>query len=934
MNILRKLTIKDLRLNKKRTIVTIIGIMLSVALVTAVVTMYTSFRLSYAEEQRHNNGNFHAAFYDVTNNEIRELNSNREIEKLYFTEQIGYAKLDGITNEDKPYVCIKAMNKDAMENLAVNLKEGRLPENENEIVIPRHLETNGNVKLNVGDEITLDVGQRMSGDTDLTQNDPLISSDESTEDSGSDVDTAKGQTSTTESISATDSDSNALDSSNESENQDNSENANEEIVDTTEKTYKIVGIIARPSTFVEPYTAPGYTFITYTDANTSDLAGVDNSSEIDLYAHFNEKHIKNVYRNVANIIGVDPDLLEAFHIGRGSMSEEDQNIILDELSKSEYKVDLNDGLIRAVTPIQKLDSRFSAIILVVAIICAVIVFTSVFCIKNSFDISVTEKTKQYGVLRSVGATKRQIRKCIFYEASYLGIIGIPLGLVLGIFAAYILVVLCNHFYVDALELGTKLMLSVTAPGIAFSAVLGIITIYFSAFRSGRKASKVSPIESIRNNENIKLEKKSARVPKFVQSLFGMGGVISYKNIKRSGKKYRTTIVSLTVSVLVFIAAAGFISVMLDMVRSELTSTDYNIYVTQRPTTDKKSYEKFVQATKLDNIEDYSIVRGQTFEFKNPKFNKEYVKLTNMYLEPDDNATLDIYALGEEPYKKYLSELGLNYDDIKDKAILMDYAPVEYFDNNRETRPKVKSMYVHTYQAGDQIFGNLSDSGEKLGVEIGYVANKTPFGFKDRSYAVGTYLIVSDEYYDKILNTDGTYNVELEFKSNDADKLEKELNDALKGENYDINNMEAGVKQDEQTVYLVSIFLFGFIIVISLIGITNIFNAITANMQLRRPEFAMLQSVGMTRKEFDRMIRLESVFMGTKALIIGLPIGIVLSYLMYMAVGDDFSVSYRFPIAAVIISVAVVFLLIFSIMRYSIGKIKKQNIIETIRSENL
>ena len=134
--------------------------------------------------------------------------------------------------------------------------------------------------------------------------------------------------------------------------------------------------------------------------------------------------------------------------------------------------------------------------------------------------------------------------------------------------------------------------------------------------------------------------------------------------------------------------------------------------------------------------------------------------------------------------------------------------------------------------------------------------------------------------------------------------------------------------------LVGIFLYGFIIVISLIGITNIFNTITTNMELRKQEFAMLKSVGMTTKEFNRMIRLESLFMGVKSLFFGIPIGIALSYIIYHFLSEESGIPYKLPIVAIIISIAVVFILISLIMKYSMSKINKQNTIETIRNENI
>ena len=194
-----------------------------------------------------------------------------------------------------------------------------------------------------------------------------------------------------------------------------------------------------------------------------------------------------------------------------------------------------------------------------------------------------------------------------------------------------------------------------------------------------------------------------------------------------------------------------------------------------------------------------------------------------------------------------------------------------------------------------------------------------------------WIIVSDELFDEVAKSPS---LAIYYKSKDANKLQNELDEYLKGENYSINNIDENVKTMSNLFTLIGIFLYGFIIVISLIGITNIFNTITTNMELRKQEFAMLKSVGMTTKEFNRMIRLESLFMGVKSLFFGVPIGIVLSYVIYHFLSEESGLPYKLPIVAIIISIAVVFILISLIMKYSTNKINKQNTIETIRNENI
>jgi len=134
--------------------------------------------------------------------------------------------------------------------------------------------------------------------------------------------------------------------------------------------------------------------------------------------------------------------------------------------------------------------------------------------------------------------------------------------------------------------------------------------------------------------------------------------------------------------------------------------------------------------------------------------------------------------------------------------------------------------------------------------------------------------------------------------------------------------------------MVSIFLYGFVVVIILIGVTNVINTITTNMNLRAREFAMLKSVGMTGREFNRMIRLESLMYGSKSLLIGAPLGILISYLLNRAFANSYVVGYHIPFGAILISAVFVALIVGFTMHYALGKINRQNMIEVIRKQTL
>ena len=874
MDLLNKLTIKNLKLNKKRTIVTIIGIILSTALITALASLYTSAIESLITYETSKKGNYHIAYYDVPKEEIKIFKNNRAIENYYLTRNIGYAKLKESKNEYKPYAYIKEFTKSALDNLSVKLIEGRMPNNKNEILIPSHLKTNGRINLKVGDTLSLDVGRRISEGFELDQTNPFDTE------------------------------------------------IKEEIIDTTKNKYKIVGIIERPDYSIEGISSPGYTLITYLDENELTAS----SNKVDVYTRYNKSSLKNYIDITAGILGVDEKNFKKLYYTKGlsgAIAEinKNQNIAKYNVYENQYLISLETNPIK--------NSAISGLGNVVIIVCIIIIVTSVFCIKNSFDISITEKIKQYGMLRSVGATKKQIKKNVLYEAFILGVIGIPLGILCGLLAAFILIWISDYYIAEVIAEDMALNFDFSIIAILVSIILGIITIYLSSIRSAKKASRISPIDSIKNSANIQINKKKIKCPKLINKIFGVGGTISYKNIIRNKKKYRTTIISIFISATIFISLSSFMNIAMKSIENQYEVSDYNLSLLANIEKDNSLYEIIKGTSAFPNIKAYTIYRNTQFNIENPKYSEKYIKTIGV--EDDDieffNGYINVSAIGEEPFKRYIKSLGLNYNEVKDKAILLDEQIVSKYN---EKKSKVIDYKVRefSYEKGATITGLVSEK-EKWGIEIAKVTNIKPLGLDSRTNSM---LIINDKIFDKIENT--YENVAVYFDSSNPSKLQDDIDEALKGYNYNLNNSEEQVKMMKNLFTLIGIFLYGFIIVISLIGITNIFNTITTSMELRKQEFAMFKSIGMTNKEFNKMIRLESIFIGIKSLIFAIPLGIGISYLIYYNLGKEEGLTYSLPTIPILITIIIVFILISIIMKYSIKKINKQNTIETIRNENI
>lgn len=858
MNILKNIAHKNLQLNKKRNIVTIIGIILSVALITALSSLVVSFKESIINLEKHINGDFHYSFDGVQSNDLSIFENNRSIENFYKVGTLGYAKIN-TENEYKPYAYVINIDKNDFNSVGIDLTDGELPKNNNEIIIPRHLRNNGKVDLKVGDTITLEVGSRMSDGYALGQNNPY------------------------------------------------EETNDETIENTVSVTYKVVGIFERPSTALEPFSSPGYTFIT---TNASEVKNYK------VFARYTKDGLKNQYKVTAGILGVlEKDItLESNYV---EISEK-------ELAKSKYTFDVNRYLIMLETNAYG-DSSMKALLVLSAIVTVIIIVTSVCCIKNSFNISITEKTKEYGILKSVGATTSQIKKSVYYEAFLLGSVGIPIGVISGVLASFILIHVVNFFIKNMFVGNEYLIFKISYLSIVISIILSIVTIFMSSKKGAKIASKTSPMVLIRGNNDILVNSKKLKTPKFINKLFGIGGVVSYKNIKRNKKKYRTTIVSIVLSVSVYIALSYFVNTAFDVVKMAKGDYTYNLVYTSYTKDYNLNYNNVLNFSKHDTVKKYSVVRTSTVtgNFKASKDFKKY----NAYMSEEKPIlnSVTFISVGKEEYLRYISKLGLNYNSVKNKGILID--------NNigYDTKKKLEVSYNMTdNKKGDIINFTSMKEDKTFDMELASVTNIRPFGYENNYGSL--VMVISDEYMEKL---DKLESVSLYVESKDPDKLQSDIDKMCKDtEGCYVNNVDATVKQMKSIYTVIAIFLYGFIIVISLIGITNIFNTITTNMTLRKREFATLKSIGMTSKEFNRMIFLESFFYIFKSLLIGIPIGVLLSYLIFKGFTNQVLFSYKVPFKGIIVSIAIVCLLIVWLNNYSSKKANKGNVIETIRNENI
>lgn len=814
MNILRKFTLKDIKLNRKRTIGTLTGIILSCALIIVVlgmlITLYNSIFLS----EVYNNGYYHVRIGNLSKEEIKEFKELDYIDEVITINNIGSTYY----NKDHNYIGnVYSMDKNSFDKLDFHIIEGKFPNSENELLINRAFMYEYDLK--VGDTFKMPIG-------DIKESEQYSL-------------------------------------------------YNNEIINDKEIEYKIVGIIDKFDKLI-----------------------TTNSSPKSYDAYIILKEPKNYKTDIIKLLG--------------------NGISLDNVESKYDDFDLNLQVIIWET----LDFSSQAVQIlttIIGIILFIIIVTSIFAIRNSFAISISEKMKTYGMLSSVGATKKQIRRMVLFEGFVIGVMGIGLGIILGIGVNLLLIFIINTIANNANLFGDgfQLVYKFSFIPIILSIVLSFVVIFLSVITCAIKASKASPIQNIRNSDDIKAKK--LRIPKIIRKIFGIGGVLSYKNLKRSKKKYRVTIVSLTISIFIYIIASTFVEYMINVIHEEYSTYNYNVQVSV--STDDREKEKEA-IKKLESMgkayTKYQIVLDSQLDIDN---HITYKGIVHDYEEFHD-VSYEIVLYNDNGFKEYVDRLNLDYDEVKDKIIVVNEIKNEISSKRNEY------IKLTDYKENDSI------SIENNNLYIAKVTRERPIGLEGYVENEILYFVGNYEHFPKIKDSN-MYFEQVYYNSDDSYKLVDNIKDLeIKGVIFNIENLDEEVSQFRSLMLILSIVVYGFIVVVTFIGISSVFNTINSNMELRSKDFATLKSIGMTKKEFNNMINLEAIFYSIKSLLYGIVLGLIGSYSIFYLMSDNYIFEYRAPIKSILIAIVFIVILILIIMRYSIKKINKQNIIETIRNSNI
>lgn len=867
MNIVRTLTLRHLKENKGRTVVTILGIIVAVAMITAVFVGMSSLLNVTGQAMRNDTGNYEFQAY-VNDSSIEKLKKDSRV------KTVGIGVNSENTNDHRE-VCSPAGHNSSIytttyvagdenyfKQFIVSKYEGTLPKNENEIAVDKAYfdlvndDTNSEIHWKVGDKVKLDYGNYYNKKEDY-----------------------------------------------------------ETSIDEDGTKYRKAGSKYVTVTAILDYNSPTPMIITGWDKNcTVDIKPV--------YVKLKEVgfNTRDKIKSIAKDCGID-----------------------------KYSFEYNGEYILCQGDLTFIDQYKDMIPLIGAVL-AIIIVASVMLIYNAFSMSLTGRIRYLGMLASVGATRKQKRNSVYFEGAFLGMIAIPLGVFFGIIGIDITLNVVINRLADANALSgmdkIDSILSVPVWSIISIIVFSIITIFISAYIPARKSSKISPIDAIRQNDSIKLKAKSLKSSKLIRKIFGYEGEIANKNLKRNGKKSRLIIVSLTISVVLFISVNYFCSMLTNQVGG-FEKEPYQVEVAVQYS-NAENLDKAL--AKENNVKDkYSITayyiqqlksnKDKYLDYMNSKYKNKYKEELCMRLHLVDDKYFDKLCKDNnidksKYYGKNLLALAVNSvgdkskgdpvfkDSVKNYGLYCDQSDLYaggFIDD---------SIYEDNYKLEGHILSE--ENNIHIGDFIKYDENDSMFTMDDNSEI--TMFAPMTEYLKVTNNKPSNMTVTYGYVTDDSKKLVKTLEDI--SDNYGveyISNIEMEQQTTDSIKFTMQVFLYGFITLITLITLFNIVNTISTGTAMRKREFAMLRSVGVSKKGFYKIVCLESLLYGIKALIIGLPLSLLISYGMNVSLGSA-GYPFRPDIMIYLIVVVAVFLIVGLTMFYAVNKIKKGSIIEALKED--
>ncbi|MGL5257964.1 MAG: ABC transporter permease [Proteocatella sp.] len=856
MNIFNKITLEHMKKSRSRTMITIIGVILSAAMITAVATFGSSLLKFLVDGSIDRYGSWHVEFLETDYSFFQDRIYDDGVTNVFSFENLGYAKLEGGRNSEKPYLFIAGFSDETFKNLPLKLISGRLPENNNEILIPEHIAITGGVRFKVGDKLSLDIGS--------------LSDDKKT------------------------------------------------VLPAEKKTYTVTGIFERPG--FEEHSSPAYTVIT--------KVGIKSGT------------VERSYKNDLKKFSVFVTLKNPHKVKSYSNNAAQNNRYI-----------FNDNVLRFMGGSE--NKVFNTFLYTIATtLLSIIMIGSVFLIYNAFNISLNERTRQFGILSSIGATSKQLRNSVFFEGLCIGVIGIPTGIIVGITSVWILIPVIAKNFVSIIHSNIPLKLYVSISAIAMASIISLVTILISAYIPAKRAEKTPIMENIRQNNEVKIESsfgiKALKSSKLVEQIYGLEGSLALKNFKRNKKSYRSIVLSLVLSILLFVSGSTFSTTLKELSEKSLIDIDYDILFSAENLSDSEIIPLYDKLKTADEVYESSYQKVLEYECKANirDFSDSYLKSSG-YSDLDKTISLpmDIQFMKEDEYFRFIIELGLSSEEYRgENAKFIAVAKKRII--NEDGKSEIMDMFSKpsmTFVVAPKINENINlEKFQSIDITFvdTYSLDPPPKSYLESENNPDVFMVIAPYSLKEKFEIDNISSYTgMAFRSNNPLKSISEIGNIIIeeefGSKYSLYNIHDMLEQYRSITFIIDVFTYVFVVMISLIAVANVFNTISTNIRLRRRELAMIRSVGMSDRDFTKMMNFECVFYGIRTLLVGLPISVIVSWFIYK--GLTFAekidnLQFIFPWKSMAISILGVLIIVFITMLYATSKLKKENIIEALRDD--
>ena len=860
MNLYTSLTLRYLKQNKRRTLVTIIGIILATALICGIGNICTSFMDYQMRNEIQSNGSFYVTFNNIDKEKADIITKSSGVSEYGYKKDLGSIILD---KKNSTSIDINVFDKNTINSFQITLKNGSYPKNQSEIIVTEDLLNKWNKKI--GDKITLNLGELIYDDMGIIS----------------------------------------------------------KLKNPQKTTFKIVGTLDKA-----PYNSKLFAIAGF------DINSVDKNEKFDV--SICTKNPKDIYKTAISI-GENIGLAQADETNDEDYSYNDQTSMY-------YKdIKFNEGLLRLLGA-SSYDNINTTLILIVGLVASLVIIATIATIYNSFSIAISERKKQFGILNSIGATKSQVMKLVFLEGFLVSIVGIPIGLLSGTIAIDIVFKVIKTFFKTSAFGELELRVVFSPIVLIISTLVILLTIFISALIPAINAAKISPLEAIRNSSNLKVGK--IKSSKLVKKIFKTEGELAYKNLRRNKGKFRITLFSLVISIVIFISFNGFVDMFIEANQINYGSITNDLTLYENNLLTKEEVQKTIdELKKINGLKDVAIDKGYNLNVHVDEKNinkdlRESLKQSH-YVDMDNSNYNFINSRLYIPGYFSISNIKLSEGKFDRKTAKAENGVILVRYSYQESLAKKGKVVLTNYKVGDTlnctVYSYDSDGNEKqkeVKLKILAITDEILTGnnqYQETSFGVVAYddLIPSLGIKDDESSSNSYY-----VATNQEKSTRDEVKKVAEENNLSVIDSIDEAQKLEQTMNVMKIFVYGFIVVISLVSVTNIINTISTNINLRKREFAIIKSIGVTPQGFKKMIYMESILYGILSLLYGIPIGICMNVLMNKILEGVITVQTLIPYKAILICVVAIFIITFIASYIPLKKISKQNIIDNIRQDSI